>query len=101
MALSWLNLPCAVKAAIGIGKRTLGDPASVPRHRGRSKAYRGPRPNTRVMIGAASPAATPTAALRNRACAVFPLFAPAPRCRGFFFGLIPAAPGPLLAVPYP
>ena len=26
MALSWLNLPCALKAAIGIGKRTLGDP---------------------------------------------------------------------------
>src|SRR6516162_8085524 len=23
MALSWLNVPCAVKAAIGIGKRTL------------------------------------------------------------------------------
>ena len=26
MALSWRNLPCALKAAIGIGKRTLGDP---------------------------------------------------------------------------
>jgi hypothetical protein len=26
MALSWLNLPCALKAAIGTGKRTLGDP---------------------------------------------------------------------------
>jgi hypothetical protein len=25
MALSWLNLPCALKAAIGVGKRTLGD----------------------------------------------------------------------------
>ena len=37
MALSWLNLPCALKAAIGIGKRTLGHPASLPRHRGRSK----------------------------------------------------------------
>ena len=31
MALSWLNLPCALKAAIGIAKRTLGDPASLPR----------------------------------------------------------------------
>jgi hypothetical protein len=28
MALSWLNLPYALKAAIGIGKQTLGD--SVP-----------------------------------------------------------------------
>ena len=26
VALSWPNLPCALKAAIGIGKRTLGDP---------------------------------------------------------------------------
>ena len=26
MALSWPNPPCALKAAIGIGKRTLGDP---------------------------------------------------------------------------
>jgi hypothetical protein len=25
VALSWRNLPCARKAAIGIGKRTLGD----------------------------------------------------------------------------
>ena len=38
MVLSWPNLPCARNAAIGIGKRTLGDPASLPRHRGRSKA---------------------------------------------------------------
>jgi hypothetical protein len=34
------NLPCALKAAIGISKRTFGHPASLPRHRGRSKAYR-------------------------------------------------------------
>ena len=26
MALSWRNLPCALKTAIGYGKRTLGDP---------------------------------------------------------------------------
>ena len=26
MALSWPNLPCALKAAIGIGKQTLGHP---------------------------------------------------------------------------
>jgi hypothetical protein len=26
MALRWHNLPCALKAAIGYGKRTLGDP---------------------------------------------------------------------------
>jgi hypothetical protein len=38
MALSWLTLPCALEAAIGIGKQTLGDPASLTRHRGRSKA---------------------------------------------------------------
>ena len=37
MALSWPNLPCALKTAIDIGKRTLGGPASLPRHRGRSK----------------------------------------------------------------
>jgi hypothetical protein len=28
MALSWHNLPCALTPAIGIGKQTLGDPAS-------------------------------------------------------------------------
>jgi hypothetical protein len=33
MALSWL----APKAAIPYGKRTLGNPASLPRHGGRSK----------------------------------------------------------------
>jgi hypothetical protein len=38
MALSWRNLPCALKAAIGIGKRTLGRAGCLPRHRGRSKA---------------------------------------------------------------
>jgi len=44
MALSWRNLPCALKAVIGIGKRTLGHPPSLPRHRGRSKALGlGPR----------------------------------------------------------
>ena len=38
LALRWHSLPCALKAAIGYGKRTLGHPASLPRHRGRSKA---------------------------------------------------------------
>src|SRR6516165_6305436 len=41
MALSWLNLPCAPKAAIRIGKRKLGDPASLPRPKGpRQGGYR-------------------------------------------------------------
>jgi hypothetical protein len=31
MALRWPNLPCALKAAIGIGKRTLGPPSPVCR----------------------------------------------------------------------
>jgi hypothetical protein len=55
MALSWRNLPCALKAAIGIGKRTLGALASLPRHRGRSKAYCGP--STRATIPGRSPEA--------------------------------------------
>ena len=38
MALSWLNLPCALKPAIGNGKRTLGALASLQAPRGRSKA---------------------------------------------------------------
>jgi hypothetical protein len=37
MALSWRNLPCALKADIGTDKRTVGGLASLPRHRGRSK----------------------------------------------------------------
>ena len=44
VAPSWLNLPCALKAAIGNGKRTLARLGSLLRHRGRSKAlgvYRG------------------------------------------------------------
>jgi hypothetical protein len=32
MALSWPNLPCALKAGIGIGKRTLGDPRRAHGH---------------------------------------------------------------------
>jgi hypothetical protein len=35
LALSWPNLPCALKAAIGIGKRTLGRPSPVCRAPGR------------------------------------------------------------------
>ena len=57
LALSWRNLPCALKAAIGNGKRTLASPA-VPAacggHRTRGKAnfgtpHRGPhrRPSTK------------------------------------------------------
>jgi hypothetical protein len=41
LALSWLKLPCVLKAAIGIGKQTLAHPASLSRHRARSKAYCG------------------------------------------------------------
>jgi len=44
-------------AGIGIGNRTLGDPASLPRHRGRSKdlgLYRG----TSRTIATGSPATT-------------------------------------------
>ena len=37
MAQSWLNLPCALKAAIGFDKRTLGHPTSLPRYRGRRR----------------------------------------------------------------
>jgi hypothetical protein len=71
MALSWLNLPCGPKAAIGYGKRTLAPLASLPRHRGFGKAYCGSgsrSPNTGFMIAGASPAATPTSALRSLAC---------------------------------
>jgi len=39
VALSWLNLPCALKAAIVSGKRTLGD----RRARGRGRERRHPR----------------------------------------------------------
>ena len=41
MALSWRNLPCALKAAIGIGKRTLGALASSAAPQG---LQQGPRP---------------------------------------------------------
>ena len=34
MALSWLSLPCALKAAIGKGKRTLGVPRQSAARRG-------------------------------------------------------------------
>jgi hypothetical protein len=40
MALSWLNLPCALKAVM------MGDPASLPRHRGRRQ---GPRASPRAI----------------------------------------------------
>jgi hypothetical protein len=40
MALSWLNLPCALKAAIGIGKRTSALASAAPQ--GRSKPPSGP-----------------------------------------------------------
>src|SRR5262249_49773972 len=35
MALSWPNLPCALKAAIGLGKRTLGHPRQSAAGRGK------------------------------------------------------------------
>jgi hypothetical protein len=37
MALSWLNLPRALKAAIVNGKRHWAALSTLPRHRGRSK----------------------------------------------------------------
>ena len=74
MALSWLNLPCALQAAIGYGKRTLGDSASLPRPRGSGNAYGGSgsrSSNTRLMMpGAAFPAATSVSAWRSRDPAV-------------------------------
>ena len=45
MALSWPNLPFALKAAIGVGKRTLGD-------RRQSGAPQGPRQGPRSHRGA-------------------------------------------------
>ena len=39
MALSWPNLPCALKAAIGIGKRTSGDPRQSAAPSGRIKVW--------------------------------------------------------------
>jgi hypothetical protein len=41
VALSWLNLPCALKAAIGIGKRTLGHPRQSAAPQG---PHQGPQP---------------------------------------------------------
>jgi AraC-like DNA-binding protein len=38
LALSWLDPPCAPKAAIGICKRTLGDLTSLPRQRGSARS---------------------------------------------------------------
>ena len=52
LALSWLNRPCALKAAIGIGKQTLATLAGLPRHRGRSKAYCGSGADARADRGA-------------------------------------------------
>jgi hypothetical protein len=40
MVPSWPDLPCALKAAIGYGKQTLGDLASLPHRRGRSEGRR-------------------------------------------------------------
>ena len=80
VALSWLTLPCALKAAIGIGKRTLGDLASLPRHRRRSKAlglYRGSktsrtiatcRAREKAPAARAAPRSRPNEADRERVC---------------------------------
>ena len=45
MALSWRNLPGALKAAIGVGKQTLGDPGQSDPSPG--AAARAPRPTVR------------------------------------------------------
>src|SRR5262249_55330151 len=38
VALSWPNLPCSPKAALGYGKRTLGNPRQSAARRGPRKA---------------------------------------------------------------
>jgi hypothetical protein len=49
MTLSWRNLPCALKAAIGIGKRTLGNPRQPARHRAAARPLGlGPAPDPRL-----------------------------------------------------
>ena len=63
MALSWLNLPRALKAAIGNGKRTLGHPASLaraggPRQGPAASAFA--RRSRRDMLGLGSPAHDPS-----------------------------------------
>jgi hypothetical protein len=60
MALSWPNLPCALKAAIGFGKRTLGHPRQSAAPQGpqqRLLRVREPISNTRATSAGASPAA--------------------------------------------
>jgi hypothetical protein len=54
MALRWHNLPCALMAAIGIGKRTLGDPGQSDPPRG---PQQGPRPEDRAPTRCPSGAA--------------------------------------------
>jgi hypothetical protein len=53
VALRWPNLPCALKAAIGIGKQTLATLAGLPRAGGRSKAYCGSGADARAEPGRA------------------------------------------------
>src|SRR5215471_15115520 len=71
LALSWPKVPCALKAAIGIGKRTLVDPrqSGAPQRsqQGPFRVREPPPCNTRAMSVGASPAATPTNSPRKRA----------------------------------
>jgi hypothetical protein len=67
MALRWHNLPCALKAAIVIGKRTSGDPCQSDVRRGAAtRPITGPGAHLRtcgpMMAGGTLPAAMPTRA---------------------------------------
>ena len=65
MALSWPNLPCALKAAIGIGKQTLGTPRQSGAPQG-PQPYR-ERPDTLNEAKAAFPASLPRAGRGGKA----------------------------------
>jgi hypothetical protein len=61
MALSWLNLPCALKAAIDIGGRTLGNPrqCAAPQGAGAADSLDEAKAAFRASVGAAPSTSTP------------------------------------------